>query len=108
MRGLHFDVGGAASITPTDTYGAVWIPEVEVGASYRFELPEVQPRVGGAAVIGVDSSTGTIAPRVGFLVRAGADFVPPARPLLLGFDVQAGVSGGAFRFAVTGGAGVRF
>ncbi len=107
IRGLHLDVGAAVSATPTDTYGPVWIPEVEVGASYRFELPVIQPRVGGAAVIGVDSSGGAVAPRAGFLVRGGADFTP-AGPLLLGFDVQAGISGAAFRFAVVGGAGVRF
>jgi hypothetical protein len=108
VRGVHLDIGVAASLTPTETYGVVWIPEVEVGASYRFELPDVQPRVGGAFVIAVDSSTGVIGPRLGFLVRGGADFLPPERPLLFGVDVQAGVSGGAFRFAVTGGAGVRF
>ena len=107
VSGLFVDVGVAVSVSPTETYGPVFLPAVEIGASYRFELPVVQPRVGGAAVIAVDSSEGTIGARPGFLVRGGADFTP-AGPLLLGFDVQAGISGAAFRFAVTGGAGVRF
>jgi hypothetical protein len=106
-RGVHVDLGVAVAATSTETYGPIWIPEIEVGASYRFELPGVQPRVGAAAVIGVDSSGGAPAPRPGFLVRGGADFTP-AGPLLLGFDVQAGISGSAFRFAATAGAGVRF
>ncbi|MCO4772139.1 MAG: putative metal-binding motif-containing protein [Deltaproteobacteria bacterium] len=107
VKGLHLDVQIAvANPGSLEEGGPVWLPTVALGASYRFQVPVLEPRVGAAFQIGLDDSTGPIGPLPGWYGVAGFDLLPPGTPLLIGFDVRAGMLGKPFFIGVSAGIGV--
>ena len=107
--GFFLDGSAMVALARSDDAGTYSLPVAAVGASWRFDTAIIQPRVGAAFQVGVDSAGGPVTGRPGFLVRGGFDLVPDVKPLLVGLDVQAGLLGRAtFWFAASFGAGVRF
>jgi hypothetical protein len=107
VKGLHLDIQvAAANPGKVETGGPVWLPTAALGASWRFELPVFEPRVGAAFQIGVDDSTGQVAPLPGWYGLAGFDVLVPGTPILVGFDVRGGMLGKPFFLGVSAGLGV--
>ncbi len=109
VAGLHVDLQiAAANPGPVPDVGPVWMPTAALGLSYRFPVSPFEPRLGGAVQFGLDDSQGSIKPTVGWYGLAGGDVLVPGTPLLIGFDVRAGMLGKPFFLAFSGGAGVAF
>ena len=106
VSGLHLDLQIAAANPGAVPGGPVWLPTAAVGASWRFDIPVFQPRLGGAFQIGIDDSTGAIGPLPGWYGLAGFDVLIPGTPLLVGLDVRAGMLGKPFFVGFGAGLGV--
>ena len=111
VKGLNIDFGAEAGIAPTEDHGLVWLPSGQAGLSYRFEIGPVQPRLGAVVRLGADSSLGdegSIGLRIGWAIRAGVDFTPGNGPMILSIDLQGGMFGAPVCGGAVGGAGFRF
>ena len=109
VAGLHVDLQIAvANPGPVESVGPIWMPTAALGLSYRFPVSPFEPRLGAAVQFGLDDSAGSIKPTVGWYGLAGGDVLVPDTPLLIGFDVRAGMLGKPFFLAVSGGVGVAF
>ena len=109
VKGLHLDLQiAAANPGPVEGVGPVWLPTGALGVSYRIPVSPFEPRFGAAVQVGLDDSKGTIRPTIGWYGLAGGDVLVPDTPLLIGFDVRAGMLGRPFFLAVSGGIGVAF
>ena len=109
VKGLHIDLQlAAANPGPVEDIGPVWLPTAALGLSYRVAVSPFEPRFGAAVQFGLDDSAGSIKPTVGWYGLIGGDVLVPDTPLLIGFDVRAGMLGKPFFLGVSGGMGVAF
>ena len=109
VKGLHLDLQIAvANPGPVADVGPVWLPTGALGISYRIPVSAFEPRFGAAVQVGLDDSAGTIRPTIGWYGLAGGDILVPETPLLVGFDVRAGMLGKPFFLGVSAGLGVAF
>ncbi len=108
VAGLTIDLSGEISTPGATDYGWIFLPTVAIGASYRFGNAAVQPRIGGVFRLGFDNEAEVIEVAPGWAVRGGADFVPPAGPVLFGLDLHVGMLTRAFYGSLSGTVGLRF
>lgn len=107
VKGLHIDLQVAvAHPGKLETGGTVWLPTAALGASYRIQVPVLEPRFGAAFQVGLDDSQGSVAPLPGWYGLAGVDVLVPGTRLLVGLDVRAGMLGKPFFLGVSAGLGV--
>ena len=107
VEGLHLDIQiAAANPGKVEGAGPVWLPTASLGASYRFPVAAIEPRVGAAFQIGLDDSGGSIGPLPGWYGLAGFDLVIPDTPVFIGFDVRTGMLGKPFFVGASAGIGV--
>jgi hypothetical protein len=106
-RGVHVDLGATFARAGRSEYGGIWMPVPSAGMSLRLPTGvPIEPRFGGGFQAGFDDAAGTVRVLPGWYGVLGAD-VLPAGPLLVGFDLRAGMLGKPFALSFGLGLGVR-
>jgi hypothetical protein len=111
LAGLSVDLGGELGLNRTDDWGVTLLPSGQAGLSYRFEVGEFQPRVGALVRLGADSrdsEDGEASIRFGWAGRLGFDVVPRGGAGLFGLDAQVGMYRDPLFVRVTASGGFRF
>jgi hypothetical protein len=111
VAGLGVDLGGEVGVNRSDAWGVTLLPAGQIGLSYRFEVGAFQPRIGALVRLGADSqlsADGAASLRFGWAGRVGFDLVPGGGAGLLSLDAQVGMYGRPLFVSVTGAGGFRF
>ena len=111
VAGLHVDLGAELGVNKQQPFGLTVLPAGFVGASYLFDLGVFQPRIGALLRLGADDQSGEgdePGVRAGWAGRMGFDLLPRGGRLLFSFDLQTGMYGKPFFVSATSGLGMRF
>jgi MYXO-CTERM domain-containing protein len=111
VAGLGVDLGGEVGVNRSDSWGVTLLPAGQIGLSYRFEVGAFQPRIGALVRLGADSALsadGAPSLRFGWAGRVGFDLIPGGGAGLLSLDAQVGMYGKPLFVSVTGAGGFRF
>jgi hypothetical protein len=111
VAGLNIDLGGELGLNRSEEFGLTLLPAGQVGLSYRFDVGDFQPRLGALVRLGADaglSDDGEARLRFGWAGRVGFDVTPGGGSGLVSLDAQVGLYGKPLFVSVTGGGGFRF